>query len=173
MKDINFDHCMLNCYKSKPESFIIKNLAMTSLLQFQSKIRNKKIFKLFTWFTRILLCIAFVPSGLKKLLGERFTNLGLDSPVGFFFEALYRTNEYWNFLGFMQLLCAILIMIPKTAFMGALCYLPIIVNIHIIVFSMKFTGTPYITGLMLLGNIYLLFWDYDKLKRIVSIIFEH
>ena len=145
---------------------------MASLVQFHSRIREKKIFKLFTWFTRILLAIAFIPSGLKKLLGERFTNLGLESNVGFFFEALYRTNEYWNFLGFMQLLTAALIIIPRTAFLGALCYLPIIININIIVFAMKFTGTPYITGLMLLANMYLLFWDLDKVKRIVSIVFE-
>jgi len=37
---------------------------------------------------------------------------------------------------------------------------------------MNFTGTPIIAGLMLLANLYLLFWDYKKLKQIVSIIFE-
>jgi len=33
---------------------------------------------------------------------------------------------------------------------------------------MHFTGTPFITGLMLLGSIYLLCWDYDKLKYILK-----
>jgi hypothetical protein len=136
------------------------------------KIYGNKLFVLFTWFTRILLSFAFVPSGLKKLLGERFTILGVDNPVGFFFEALYQTGWYWNFLGFMQLLVALLLVIPRTAFLGALIYLPIIINILVIVVAMHFRGTPIIAGLMLLANIYLLFWDYKKVKQIVSVIFE-
>ena len=145
---------------------------MTSLGNFHQKIYGKKIFVLFTWTIRILLFLGFLPSGLKKLLGERFTLLGIDNPVGFFFEALYRTGFYWNFLGLMQLLAGILLLIPKTSFLGALLYLPIIINIFIIVVSMHFTGTPYIAGLMLVANIYLLFWDYKKLKRIVSVVFQ-
>jgi len=136
------------------------------------KIYRNKLFVLFTWFTRILLSFAFVPSGLKKLLGERFTILGVDNPVGFFFEALYQTGWYWNFLGFMQLLVAILLLIPKTTFLAALMYLPIIINILVIVIAMHFRGTPIIAGLMLIANIYLLFWDYKKVKQIVSVIFE-
>lgn len=105
-------------------------------------------------------------------MGDRFTLLGIDNPVGFFFEALYRTGFYWNFLGLMQLLAGVLLLIPKTTFFGALLYLPIIINIFIIVVSMQFKGTPYIAGLMLLANLYLIFWDYKKLKRIVSVIFQ-
>jgi hypothetical protein len=55
-------------------------------------------------------------------------------------------------------------LIPRTATLGALVYFPIILNFFIIMVSMHFTGTPFITGLMLLANIYLLCWDYDKLK---------
>ena len=145
---------------------------MNWLESLHNKIYPKKIFKLFTWGTRILLFLAFLPSGLKKLLGERFTILGIDTPVGFFFEALYQTGFYWNFIGFMQLLAGLLLLIPKTSFLGALIYFPIIINILVIVISMNFTGTPYIAGLMLIGNIYLLLWDYKKVKRIVSIVFE-
>ena len=145
---------------------------MAFLEHFHQKIYGKKIFILFTWTTRILLFIGFLPSGLKKLLGDRFTLLGIDNPVGFFFEALYRTGFYWNFLGLMQLLAGVLLLIPKTTFFGALLYLPIIINIFIIVVSMQFKGTPYIAGLMLLANLYLIFWDYKKLKRIVSVIFQ-
>ena len=145
---------------------------MNWLESLHNKIYHKKIFKLFTWGTRILLFLAFLPSGLKKLLGERFTILGVDTPVGFFFEALYQTGFYWNFIGFMQLLAGLLILIPRTTFLGALLYLPIIVNILVIVVSMNFTGTPYVAGLMLIGNIYLLLWDYKKLVKVISIIFD-
>lgn len=136
------------------------------------RIYRRKIFIVFTWTIRILLFLGFLPSGLKKLLGERFTILGVDTPVGFFFEALYRTGFYWNFLGFVQLFAGVLLLIPRTSFFGALLYLPIIINIFIIVTSMHFKGTPYVVGLMLLGNLYLIFWDYKKLKQIVSVIFQ-
>ena len=145
---------------------------MALLEDLHSYIYTKKIFKLLTWASRILLFIGFLPSGLKKLVGERFTILGVDTPVGFFFEALYRTGFYWNFLGLIQLIAGLLLLIPKTSFFGALIYFPIIVNIFIIVVSMHFTGTPYIVGLMLLANLYLLFWDYKKMKGVVSVIFQ-
>ena len=137
---------------------------MALLEDLHSYIYNKKIFKLLTWSIRILLFLGFLPSGLKKLLGERFTILGVDTPVGFFFEALYRTGFYWNFLGLIQLFAGLLLLIPKTTFFGALLYLPIIIN--------NFTGTPYVVGLMLLANLYLILWDYKKMKGVVSVIFQ-
>ncbi len=118
----------------------------------------------FAWFTRILLALGFTPSGWTKLAGNRFTSLPLDNPVGFFFEALFRTGFYWNFLGFAQLCCAALLLFPRTALMGAICYFPIILNIFLITVSMNFRGTPLITGAMLLANLFLLLWDYDRLK---------
>ena len=136
-------------------------------------IRKKALFKVFTWFTRILLAIAFIPSGLTKLLGQRFTSIGTDNQVGFFFEALFQTGLYWNFLGFMQLLVAFMLLIPKTSFFGSILYLPIVINIFIIVTAMGFNGTPVVAGLMLLANIYLLIWEYHKLKKITVLIFSN
>lgn len=131
-----------------------------------ARVSEQTWLRRFTVFTRILLALGFVPSGITKLLGNRFTTLGLDNPVGFFFESLYRTGFYWRFLGLCQLAAALLLLIPKTATIGALVYFPLILNIFVITVSLHFTGTPVITGLMLLANIYLLCWDYDKLKRL-------
>jgi len=137
-----------------------------SLDQLHARLKKNRLLKIFTVFTRILLALAFLPSGLTKVLGNRFTVLGIDDPVGFFFEALYRTGFYWRFLGICQLTVALLLVIPRTATLGALAYFPLILNIFVITVSMGFTGTPVITGLMLLASIYLLCWDYDKLKKI-------
>lgn len=131
-----------------------------------------RFFLYFTWFTRILLAMAFVPSGLKKVLGERFTVLAIGHPVGFFFEALYRTGFYWHFLGFVQLFVAVLLLIPRTTTLGALLYLPVAVNIFCIVVSMHFIGTPVVAGLMLLANLYLLLWDYPKISCMTSALFQ-
>lgn len=131
-----------------------------------ARVKENKFLKVFTTITRVLLALGFMPSGLTKFLGNRFTQVGIDNQVGFFFEALYRSGFYWNFIGTAQLLAALLLLIPRTATIGALVYFPIILNIFVITVSMHFTGTPVITGLMLLANIYLLCWDYDKLKCI-------
>ncbi|MHA0035587.1 hypothetical protein [Deinococcus sp. PESE-13] len=39
----------------------------------------------FTWVTRVLLWLAFVPSGMVKLLGQPFTVLPRTDPVGAYF----------------------------------------------------------------------------------------
>lgn len=139
---------------------------------FHSKIRQLLFFKTFTWGTRILLFLAFLPSGYKKLAGLRFTELGTDNPVGFLFEALFRTGYYWNFLGLMQLAAGLLVLIPRTSVFGALLYLPIAVNIFLIVTCMHFRGTPVVVGLMLLGVLYLLVWDWPKTHKVLSVLFS-
>lgn len=131
-----------------------------------ARVRREKLLRIFTVLTRILLAVGFLPSGLTKVLGNRFTLLGLDSPIGFFFEAMYRTGFYWRFIGLCQLVAAVLLLIPRTATIGALIYFPLILNIFIITVSLQFRGTPVITGLMLLASTYLLCWDYDKLKHL-------
>ena len=118
----------------------------------------------FTVMTRILLAIGYIPSGLTKVLGAPFTQLSTETSIGYFFGALYQSGFYYNFLGLAQVLAAVLLLIPRTATLGALCYFPIALNIVIITYSMNFVGTTVIVSLMLLANIYLLCWEYDKLK---------
>ena len=136
----------------------------SSLDRAHAGVRGNAWLRRFTVVTRVLLALGFLPSGLTKLLGNRFTILGIDNPVGFFFEAFYRSGFYWNFIGACQLAAAALLVVPRTATLGALAYFPIILNIFVITVSMGFSGTPFITGLMLLANLYLLCWDYDRLK---------
>jgi uncharacterized membrane protein YphA (DoxX/SURF4 family) len=142
--------------------------SQSALDRAHARVRREKLLRIFTVFTRILLALAFTPSGITKVLGNRFTILGVDNPVGFFFEAMYRTGFYWRFLGLCQLAAALLLLIPRTATIGALVYFPLTLNIFVITVSLNFKGTPIITGLMLLANIYLLCWDYDKLKRLIK-----
>jgi hypothetical protein len=121
----------------------------------------------FTVFNRVVLAAAFTPSGLKKIMGERFTQIPISEPVGFFFEAMYRTGFYYNFLGWMQVIAAILLLISRTSTLGAVLFFPIVINICLITIAMGFQGTWAITTLMVLANLYLLCWDYDRLKFIL------
>lgn len=131
-------------------------------------IRSKAFFYRFTLLTRILLAAAFIPSGTVKLLGERFTLVSTDSPVGAFFEAMYQTGFYWRFLGASQVIAGVLLLFPRAAHLGAAIFLPIIVNIFIITVSLGFQGTPFVTGPMLLAVVYLCMWDYHRFRPMLT-----
>jgi hypothetical protein len=130
-------------------------------------LRKKKWCKIFIIYLRYLIGGAFVLSSIVKIAGERFTTLsGEGTPYnspGHFFETLYQSGMYWQFLGWSQLAAGFLLMFQKLSTLGAVLFIPISINIFVITVSYSFTGTPYITGLMLLANITLLIWDHKKL----------
>lgn len=130
---------------------------------------NTKFLQYFTIFTRILLAIAFIPSGLTKILGEPFTAMAEDTPVGFFFAGFFQAKAYYAFVGWAQFAAALLLLIPATASLGAVMYLPIILNIWLITLSLHFQGTVYITTFMLLGSLYLLCWEYPRIRLLLPI----
>ncbi|HET6668760.1 MAG TPA: hypothetical protein VFH15_00880 [Pyrinomonadaceae bacterium] len=71
-----------------------------SLDRLHARVRKNTLLKIFTVFTRILLALAFLPSGITKVMGNRFTILGLDDPIGFFlkrFTALVFIGASWAF----------------------------------------------------------------------------
>lgn len=117
---------------------------------------------------RYLIGFAFIPSGLVKVLGHRFTTIQTDNPVGYFFEALYQSGMYWNFLGWVQLIAGILLITQRYATLGALMFFAILSNIWIITLSMSFNGTWIITSLMMFAVMILLIWDKHKLLPIIN-----
>ena len=117
----------------------------------------------FTLANRLLLAMAFIPTGLVKATGQRFTTLPVENPVGFFFEAMYQTGPYWHFIGLSQIAASVLLLIPATATVGALLFLPIGLSIFLITYGVGFGGTVYITGGMLLSVVYLVCWDGDRI----------
>jgi len=124
----------------------------------------------FTIVTRILLAAGFIPTGLVKLLGHRFTQISTDNPIGLFFEVLYQSGAYWHFIGAAQMVAGALLLWRRTATLGALLYFPIILNIFVITVSLGFRGTPIVTGLMVLACLYLLCWDGDRLRTILPVV---
>ena len=120
--------------------------------------------QLFTAFTRILLAVEFIPPGIVKILGRPLAVLPDSNPIGLYFKALYQTDFYYEFIGWGQLVAALLLLFPRTAHLGAVLFLPIILNIAVLTNSIDLAGTKFITMLMFLGCVYLLCWDYDRLK---------
>lgn len=140
--------------------------SMTRLEKFYYEAKGNKWFRWFTVFCRIALAAGFIPSGIVKFTGERFTALPANHPLGHYFDALFQTGYYYTFIGVAQLMIALLLLIPRTALLGALLYFPTILNICILAYATRFEGTR-ITTLMLLANIYLLGWDYERIRHIL------
>jgi hypothetical protein len=57
---------------------------------------------------------------------------------------------------------------PRTSLLGALMYFPIIVNICVLTYDTRFDGNRGVT-MMVLASLFLLIWDYDRLKHICPI----
>jgi hypothetical protein len=132
------------------------------------RVRSIPFFLRLTLFTRILLAAGFVPTGMVKLLGRRFTLMPVDTPVGAFFEAMYQTGAYWQFLGFSQVLAGLLLLVPRFAHLGALLFVPIMVNIFVVTMALRLGGTSVVTGLMLMAVLYLCVWDYHRIRSLIT-----
>jgi hypothetical protein len=145
----------------------IPRMHIHALDRLHARLVSSRLLVVFTAITRVLLALAFLPSGLTKVLGHRFTTLPLTDPVGYFFDGFFSAEGYYRFVGFAQLAAALLLLLPWTATLGALLYLPIIVNIFVITVSVNFGGTVVVAAMMLLANMYLLCWDYDRWKDLL------
>src|SRR5215467_585182 len=130
--------------------------------------KKNQWFRYFAVFCRVTLALGFIPSGIVKVMGERFTALPSNHPLGHYFDALYLTGFYYRFIGVGQLTAAVLLLIPRTALLGAILYFPIILNICVLAYATRFEGTR-ITTLMLLANLFLLVWDYERVKYVLPV----
>ena len=139
--------------------------------KFIFKIKQIAIFQLFTIFLRYLLGSAFVWASILKLKGIRFTPFsGENSPINslpHLLESMYQSGFYWHFIGVGQIVAGFLLMSQIFSTLGAIAYFPIILNIVVLTTYFDSPGILAITSLMLLANIYLLFWDWNKLKFVV------
>ena len=131
-----------------------------------SQLKANSWLRYFAVFCRVMLALSFIPSGIVKIRGERFTALPSNHPLGHYFDALFITGYYYTFLGISQLLIALLLLIPRTAVLGALMYFPVILNICVLAYAVRFEGTR-ITTMMLLSSLFLLVWYYDRIKYIL------
>jgi uncharacterized membrane protein YphA (DoxX/SURF4 family) len=138
---------------------------MNRLEELYYEARADKWLKRFAVFCRIALAAGFLIAGIVKIMGERFAaGLPHNNPLGHYFDALQLTGYYYTFIGIVQVVAAILLLIPRTSLLGALMYFPIIVIICVLTFD----GTRG-TTMMLLASLFLLIWDYDRLKHILPV----
>ena len=131
-----------------------------------SQLRQVKTLRIFYWFLKITMGLTFITSGLRKMPGVKFTQISIDDPVGLFFEGMYQTGFYWNFVGYYQILAGILLMLNWFKALSPVLIFPVTVNIFLVSVSLEMRGTPFITACMLAANLYLLLWHLDSYKAI-------
>jgi hypothetical protein len=141
---------------------------LTRFEQLYEESKRNRWLRGFAVFCRIALALGFVPAGIVKVTGGRFTGLPSNHPLGHYFDALLLTGYYYRFIGVGQLMTALLLLVPRTALLGAILYFPIILNICVLAYAVRFEGTR-ITTLMLLANVFLLVWDYDRVKHVLPL----
>ena len=138
--------------------------------QFYYRVKENGWYFLFSIFCRVSLAYAFIVAGMVKIFGERFAS-GLSNlhPMGAYLEALHHTGYYYTSIGIAQVLAAVLLLIPRTVLLGALLYFPIIINIWILSYAVRFEGSIVTSPLMVIANIFLLVWHYDRLKYLLPV----
>lgn len=140
---------------------------MNRIEELYYEARTDAWFKRFAVFCRYALAASFIPTGYVKIMGERFAaGLPANNPLGHYFDALYQTGYYYTFIGVVQIIIAVLLVIPRTSLLGALMYFPVIVNIAVLTYATRFEGTRLVT-MMVLASLFLLLWDYGRLKHIL------
>lgn len=144
----------------------------SKLDQLHSEAKGNKWLHYFAIFIRLVLSFGFITSGIVKIAGERFASaLSVNHPMGQYLEALHHTGFYYTFIGVIQVIAAILLLLPRTVVLGALLYFPVILNICILSYAVRFEGSILTSPLMVLGSLFLICWNYDKIKCILP--FDH
>lgn len=138
---------------------------------FLSGLKSLKSFQLFTIIVRYLLGAAFVWASILKIKGIRFEPQSGEhthiNTVSHLLETMYRSGFYWYFIGWGQFIAGFLIMSQMFSTLGAVAYFPIMLSIFIL--TTTFQGPVFLimTSSMLLANIYLLLWDWNRLKFMI------
>lgn len=137
----------------------------------RQRLKSSLLLQLGIIYTRYLVGGAFVFASLVKIKGQRFTQIpdGEGHSIGHFFEMMYQSGLYWQFIGWAQLLAGLLLLTQRFALLGTLVYVSIMANIFVITLSYAFAGTTIITGLMLLAGLLLLAWDWNRLRVVANL----
>ena len=116
---------------------------------------------------RIFLAFAFVPAGLKKVLGEPFTDPGKTGAFHEFLHAFHATGGFYSFVGGVQLFAAALLLSQRFASVGAALFAPILSVILVFCWSTAVYPTATVVTLMWLTLLALLGWDLDRWRALL------
>jgi hypothetical protein len=111
---------------------------------------------------RLLIGFAFLPAGIKKVLGQPFTDPSNHGRFHDFLHAFHATGGFYRFVGVVQLLAALLLMTQRRAGLGAALAAPVLTAIVAFCWSTGVVPTAIVATLMWLGTLALLAWDLPR-----------
>jgi len=117
---------------------------------------------------RILIGFAFIPAGLKKLLGQPFTDPANTGVFHEFLHAFHATGLFYQFVGALQLTAAVLLITQRYAILGAVILAPVLAAILVFCWSTGVVPTAIVVTLMSVGLLALLLWDIQRWKTLLG-----
>ena len=132
------------------------------------RLRKKRWLNISVIVLRIVIGFAFLPAGLKKVLGQPFTDPANTGAFHEFLHAFHGTGFFYSFVGGVQLLAAALMMTQRYATVGTLLLTPILVAILVFCWSTMVIPTASVVTLMVLGVAFLLAWDIHKWRFVFT-----
>ncbi len=133
-----------------------------------SKVRKRRGAHVFVIVLRYLLGFAFLPAGLKKLLGQPFTDPEKMGAFHEFLHAFHDTGVFYHFVGGVQLLAACLLLTQRFALIGTLMLAPILAAILVFCWSTQVIPTAIVVTMMSGGTLLLLLWDMERFRVVFS-----
>ena len=118
---------------------------------------------------RMLIGFAFIPAGLKKLLGQPFTDPANTGVFHEFLHAFHSTGLFYQFVGALQLTAAVLLITQRYATLGAALIAPILVAIFVFSWSTGVVPTAIVVTLMGAGLLALILWDFQQWKTLLGL----
>src|SRR5262245_66216159 len=88
--------------------------ATTLLAEFErlyAELKRNKWLRYFAVFCRIALALGFLRSGMVKVMGEGFTALRSNHPLGHYFDELHLNGYSYRFIGVDRLIYVLLLFI--------------------------------------------------------------
>ena len=133
-------------------------------------LKKSTIYYYIIIFLRIVGGTVFIPSGLLKIQGKRFSYFCPEMYSGTFFNKLHHTGFYWSFLGFCQLLTAFLLFSQRYTVLAALMFFSICTNIFIFTLSVGLVDKAVIMVFMMSVALLLIAWDWKSIRLLFGIV---
>jgi uncharacterized membrane protein YphA (DoxX/SURF4 family) len=130
-------------------------------------MRNQKFWKFIAGCIRFWLGFILLSAGVTKMFHGHFIQL-IGPPWMEGELEKYNLGFYSVFIAYSQIVIGFMLLVKRFATLGAVMATPMFANILMITISLHWHGTPYVVTFFLLCNIYLLIYDYHKIKFLIT-----
>ena len=130
-------------------------------------MRAQIFWKFITGCIRFWLGTILLSAGVTKMFHGHFIQL-IGPPWMEGELEKYNLGFYSVFVAYSQIVIGFMLLVKRFATVGALMAIPMFANNLMITISLHWQGTPYVVTFFLLCNIYLLIYDYHKIKFLIT-----